>query len=280
MEARTTRRKVNVEKVITLWREGLTDKEIAERLAVNPSTISYWRKKLKLPPNKKVLINREQLEELAEKGYSLRRIANELNYDVNTVKKYLDKYGIELKYRGRGRKVQFDVEKFLIMYRGGLNDKEIAEIMDISTSCIYRWRKRLGLPPNRRRESRRDIAKKLVSEFMASRDVCTLEDLTNYVTSKGISHSTLYSVLRDMKMKGSLNIVRLVRGRGPRKKYTAHDLFGKLTCKSLVYTNPMKLIDFMKKHIDMEDARKINVITKVLRNIMPHDLYQLWIKNK
>jgi len=279
VEARTIKHRVSVEDIVTLWREGLTDREIAEKLAVNPSTINYWRRKLKLPANRKNLISKEELQKLVDKGYSLRRLARELNHDISTIKRYLNLYGIEVKYKGRGRRVNFDVEKFLIMYRRGLSDKEIARIMGVSISCVYRWRRKFDLPPNRRR-TRRERAKKLVNEFMTNRDVCVLEELVEYVTSKGISYSTFYGVLKDMRKEGSLNIIRLIRGRGPRKRYKAHDLFGALTCKSLVYTNPLKLIDFLKKHMDMDDSRKVNVVTKVLRNVIPYDLYQLWIKHK
>ncbi|RLG63860.1 hypothetical protein DRN89_03175, partial [archaeon] len=96
MEARTIKHRVSVEDIVTLWREGLTDREIAERLAVNPSTINYWRRKLKLPANRKNLISKEELQKLVDKGYSLRRLARELNHDISTIKRYLNLYGIEV----------------------------------------------------------------------------------------------------------------------------------------------------------------------------------------
>lgn len=40
-------------------------------------------------------------------------------------------------------------EEFLVLYKQGLNDYEIAQKMEISDSTIYRWRRSLNLAPHR-----------------------------------------------------------------------------------------------------------------------------------
>ena len=43
-------------------------------------------------------------------------------------------------------------EEFLLYYNKGMNDYEIARIMGISNSTIFRWRRNLNLPPHYSRE--------------------------------------------------------------------------------------------------------------------------------
>lgn len=75
-----------------LYRKGLNDKEIGDRLFLTPTTIVYWRKKNGLHPNWARNNLTEQELEIMERMYRARasdsQIANEIGRCVSTVRSW------------------------------------------------------------------------------------------------------------------------------------------------------------------------------------------------
>ena len=107
---------VDRDRLAELYKQGLTDREIAEQTPCGIATVVRWRVRGELPPNKKAR-------------------------NPKTEKK-------------RGPKIVVDREKIAALYAQGLTDREILEQAGCSWASVSRWRKSQGLPPNQKEEKK------------------------------------------------------------------------------------------------------------------------------
>ena len=122
-------KKARDEERMALYRQGLSDRAIAQKLGLTSSTIRIWRVDQGLPTNIKTGRPRQdQQEELREqKAMEEARIQKEKE-DARRAK---DEARMEL-------------------YRQGLSDMAIARRLGMSQNGIHKWRTARGLPPNGR----------------------------------------------------------------------------------------------------------------------------------
>ena len=94
-----------------LYKQGLSDSEIGEKLFLNRTTVQQWRKANGLKPNYKVGFDK----------------VNKLH--LNRIPKE-------------------EHEKRMELYEAGLIDSEIAKRVCVGKQAIFAWRKKNGLKPN------------------------------------------------------------------------------------------------------------------------------------
>lgn len=71
---------------MALYNKGLSDKEMAEILYLDISTVVYWRKIRNLAPNKQKM--RRDVERMLDEGMTCRQISEAAGCHLNTVYKY------------------------------------------------------------------------------------------------------------------------------------------------------------------------------------------------
>jgi predicted transcriptional regulator len=91
------RRKVNLEKLLELYKMGLSDYRIGKILNVTHWTVRQWRLKLGLPPKhqfrkKPKIVDIEKLKQLYNQGLTYEEIAKQLGVSKGTVNTYITKY--------------------------------------------------------------------------------------------------------------------------------------------------------------------------------------------
>ena len=111
-----------------LYNQGLTDPEIGKIVFITPSAIYHWRKKNKLKAN--------GIQKSKEKTNEKRKLRKE-------------KAELLTKQRDEER---------MSLYNQGLNDVEIAHLLNYHKTTIFHWRKRIGLKSNKshRKEYKND----------------------------------------------------------------------------------------------------------------------------
>lgn len=95
---------------LALYRQGMTDKEIADALRTTPTSISGWRSRMSLPVNPSKTARGRQPAQIA------------LPPRVE--------------------------EARMKLYNAGKTDQEIANAVGVETGVINKWRNRRGLPRN------------------------------------------------------------------------------------------------------------------------------------
>jgi len=141
---------VEEERRLSLYREGLSDREIARRLGLTHSAIRYWRLSRGLPTNPRLALEEERLR-LYQEGLSDGEIAKRLGCPRSTIQGWRQRRGLPPNYPPHYGKYLSDEEEEqrMRLYRQGLNDREIAERLGLTTRAIHLWRRRRGLPANR-----------------------------------------------------------------------------------------------------------------------------------
>lgn len=112
---------------LELYKQGLSDSEIGEKLFLNRTTVQQWRKANSLKANYKVGFEKVN-------KFQLNRISKE------------------------------DYEKRMELYEAGLVDSEIAKRVCVGKQAIFAWRKKNGLKPNVKK-NKSEEAKKAKEEY-------------------------------------------------------------------------------------------------------------------
>lgn len=103
---------------------------------------------------------------------------------------------IDVPHKPKVREFEWDTEKALKLHEEGAYDKDIAQQLGISTSSVHRWRKGLGLPPNKGRRLKDgtlvdwDLAEKLYAE-----------GLNDVQIAKQLGEKVTHGTVRDWRLR-------------------------------------------------------------------------------
>lgn len=131
-----------------LYKAGLTDSEIAERLGLTTGCVASWRQKRRLPANAKQGPPRESFPErmeLYKAGLTDREIADKLHLPIATVCSW--RMSRDLPPNGFEEK-KSNIEQRMELYLAGYTDIEIATALNLNRSTVCNWRLSHHLPPN------------------------------------------------------------------------------------------------------------------------------------
>ena len=134
--------KVDPGEVRRLHTQGLNDTQIAHIFKVDPSSISYHRRKMELPSNRK--LDPETIRHSWKKGLSNKQIANKLGVDRSTIYYHLRKMGLPANRQRRPSKV--NPEDVRRLHMQGIGDTQIASVLGVTRSVIRYCRQQMGLP--------------------------------------------------------------------------------------------------------------------------------------
>ena len=133
------------DRLMELYREGLSDRNVAETLGLKEFQVLRWRQERDLPSNYSLhRMDKNRARELYEEGKSDREIAEILGVAPNTICQWRKKE--KLKAKRQYAKVNYD--RLRELYDQGLNDTQIYRITGTSKDAIRKWRKSTGLKAN------------------------------------------------------------------------------------------------------------------------------------
>lgn len=142
----------NHEKLLELYRQNMSDREIANELGIHYYKVTNWRKHNGLPGNvRRSKLDPEKALALHRQGLSDPEIARALGCCDYTILKWRTANGIPTNCP----KNKLDEEEAMRLYREGLTDPEIGDKLGCHNSTIWSWRDRNGLPANYRRENKK-----------------------------------------------------------------------------------------------------------------------------
>lgn len=101
---RTTPRKINEEQAMLLYRQGLNDPAMAEKLNVTANAVWYWRQRKELPANgkrggdskAKQKYDRGQIRRVLEEGQSVKQITSTLGCGKDTIYRIARREGLDI----------------------------------------------------------------------------------------------------------------------------------------------------------------------------------------
>lgn len=133
------------------WEMGLSDTEISAAAGKSASIVRFARRRMDLPPNAWVC-SHEKKKNLYLSGLSDGEISRILHLTASTILACRKRSGLAPHFKRGGHRSEKDhvMEERMILYREGMNDHEIGKIQQVSPTSVLRWRKRNGLPPNRK----------------------------------------------------------------------------------------------------------------------------------
>lgn len=133
------------DRLMELYKEGLSDRNVAETLGLKEFQVLRWRQERDLPSNYSLhRLDKNRARELYEEGKSDREIAEILGVAPNTICQWRKKE--KLKATRQYAKVNYD--RLRELYDQGLNDTQIYRITGTSKDAIRKWRKSTGLKTN------------------------------------------------------------------------------------------------------------------------------------
>ncbi len=133
------------DRLMELYKEGLSDRNVAETLGLKEFQVLRWRQERDLPSNYSLhRLDKNRARELYEEGKSDREIAEILGVAPNTICHW--RKTEKLKAKRKYAKVNYD--RLRELYDQGLNDTQIYRITGTSKDAIRKWRKSTGLKAN------------------------------------------------------------------------------------------------------------------------------------
>jgi DNA-binding NarL/FixJ family response regulator len=136
------------EAALELWKQGLLDPQIGERLGVSSSTIERWRHENHLTSNYSRSPRTSELLALWRDGKTDREIAAETGMKLKKVQDWRN--GRRLKRNPELRELEQKAAMAWrrALYDAGKTDREIAEALGIQRGTVTVWRWNLRLPAN------------------------------------------------------------------------------------------------------------------------------------
>ncbi len=144
-------------KRLELYKFGMSDRDIAERVGSTRVAIFVWRRRRGLPAhkNRSRISRREQAERMSlyKMGWSDHRIARARGTKKNAIFCWRRRNGLTAHFGPYNREKDVilserDEERRMMLYRRGLNDCDIAREIGRSSNAVWAWRMRRGLPKN------------------------------------------------------------------------------------------------------------------------------------
>ncbi|HOP08741.1 MAG TPA: hypothetical protein PK718_01830 [Candidatus Methanofastidiosa archaeon] len=155
-------RKFTDESLLELYKNGMTDKEIADELGVSQSAVNYRREKLGLPSNyKKDMIPNDLVKDLNERGYTDKEIAERLGVSQSSVNYKRQRLGLTSNFKTG--KLSDDL--ILTLYDEGHTDREIADELSVTAAAINYRREKLGLLSNSRQIDMEQFSNLFYADF-------------------------------------------------------------------------------------------------------------------
>ena len=141
------------EKMLTLYRQGLKDSEIAEALSMTAQAVAGWRWRKRLHSHhQRKDWDKAKARELLERGHTDQEIAEALGVGFYCVRDWRQKQGLACNpVKRHKRKITWE-EEGLRLYEQGMSDLEIGQAVGRTYSAIARWRKLRGLPAQWKRK--------------------------------------------------------------------------------------------------------------------------------
>jgi len=128
--------------LMELYEKGFTDKEIAERIKSSYGTVSAYRVKLGLKPNKLgSLFSDQQFMELYEQGFTDKEMAVFMCVSKGKLSYRREKLGL----KANEPPDLVSDEVFMEIYEQGLSDHEIVDKLKMSLGYVKKKRAKLGL---------------------------------------------------------------------------------------------------------------------------------------
>ena len=137
------KRKVDLKALKSLVLQGYSDKEIAKKLGISLLTVKDYRVKKLGIKHRQQKIDREKVKLLTLKGLKDKEIAETLKCNIQTVREIRRKLGF---YKGERKVDEKMIQIIKDLNEAGFNDREIAGILGIDNTTVFKHRKRLGLP--------------------------------------------------------------------------------------------------------------------------------------
>ena len=134
-------RKVDPAKIRALYEQGLTDRQIAEKLECTTTPIFAWRKRwgkaahVEKPRGK---VDPELAMQMYLEGKCDREIGEAMNCGHNAIAYWRTRNGLPTLHGPE----RYDWSKALPLYRAGATDKQIAKAVGCSVSGAREWRRR------------------------------------------------------------------------------------------------------------------------------------------
>lgn len=143
-----------VERTLTaLWREGLTDQRIAERLGCARSTVFRIRTKLglaRVPRTSTSKVDDRELRRLHAAGKTDAQMAEVFGVKLSTIRPRRAKLGLVRNRAVDGARrpgpQAFTEAELRAAHSEGLTDQELSERLNATTTVVGHWRREYGLP--------------------------------------------------------------------------------------------------------------------------------------
>lgn len=134
----------NQRQVLTLHREGLTDREIAERLGKSRDQVNATRHHLKLKPNRAPSIA-DRIRKAHERGLTDTLIAQELGRSIDYIRARRRALSLQ---PNPHRPLVLKTDDLVRLHTEGLTDREISDHLNVDRRYVARRRRKLALAPN------------------------------------------------------------------------------------------------------------------------------------
>lgn len=133
------------DRLMELYKEGMSDRKIAEALGLKEFQVLRWRQERDMPSNYSIhRMDEKRARELYEEGKSDREIAQTIGVAAQTVCTWRRKE----KLPPTRAYAKMDYDQLRELYDQGMNDTQISKITGHATDSIRKWRKRIGLKSN------------------------------------------------------------------------------------------------------------------------------------
>ena len=149
-------KKIDEEKCMQLYRQGLTDGMIGKEFGVSGMTIWLWRQRNNLKTN----FNRGPIsQEEREKRLALWKAGKadtEISAAVGVSERQIREWRRREHLPANDRRRNMKVDPWLLrsLYDQGLNDRQVAERAGCTSTLVNQWRHREGLPVNKTQRQR------------------------------------------------------------------------------------------------------------------------------
>lgn len=153
--------KYNYDRVPEMWAAGMSRHAIAVETGIPYKTLSNWlnrngyaardsRKQAATEPQggRPGVFDKAEAFRLYQRGWSDGRIGRELGINDKTIYAWRRRAGLPANPQEPKRLTPEQEKQRGKLYRQGKTDKEIGDACGVHPSCIHRWRKKHGLPPN------------------------------------------------------------------------------------------------------------------------------------
>ena len=272
------RKKTDDQQIIELVKEGLTHREIADKMGVTASAIQQRIKKIeerqgiKLPRRTNIgKIDDEQIIELTKKGLTQQEIADRMGVTQVAIqyriKRIEERQGIKLPRRTDIRKI--DNEQIIEWTREGLMQQEIADRMGVTKSTIKKRIKRIEesqgikLPRQKRGAKRKNDGKdQQIIEW--TREGLTQQEIADRM---GVTKSAIQQRIKRIEERQGIKLPRQEHRRKrdiqPVMELNSNDNRQKLTTQTTTYSLEEFITqtknEFIRPKIVLGDGISMNI---------------------